>query len=76
MVDGLSRISQGILLLLTAVLLLIPFPAWGKSKPGSQGGASSGSLPLNVHGVGAVVLAHGVWTILAAIGLLRRAPKP
>jgi len=37
---------------------------------------ASGSLPLNVHGVGAVVLAHGVWTILAAIGLLSRAPKP
>lgn len=49
MEDGLSRIARGALLLVLAVLFLLPFPAWGKSKPGGQGGASSGPLPLDVN---------------------------
>lgn len=32
----------------------------------------SGTLTLNVHGMGAVVIAQGAWFILAAIGLLSR----
>jgi hypothetical protein len=32
----------------------------------------SGTLVLNVHGMGAVVLAQGAWSILAAVGLLAR----
>ena len=32
----------------------------------------SGMLTLNVHGMGAVVIAHGAWIILAAIGLAAR----
>ncbi|MFO1186555.1 MAG: hypothetical protein U1E87_03320 [Alphaproteobacteria bacterium] len=32
----------------------------------------SGTLKLNVHGMGAVVIAQGVWTILAAFALLAR----
>lgn len=32
----------------------------------------SGTLTLNVHGMGAVVLAQGAWFILAALGLLAR----
>ena len=34
----------------------------------------SGSLRLDVHGFGAVVLAHGVWTVLAGLSLMRRDP--
>ena len=32
----------------------------------------SGTLELNVHGMGAVVLAQGAWTILAGVALARR----
>lgn len=32
----------------------------------------SGTLELNVHGMGAVVLAQGAWTILAGVGLAMR----
>jgi hypothetical protein len=35
----------------------------------------SGMLTLDVHGMGAVVLAHGVWIVLAAFGLMTRKPK-
>lgn len=34
----------------------------------------SGTLVLNVHGMGAVVLAQGAWFVLAALGLLARGP--
>ena len=34
----------------------------------------SGTLTLNVHGMGAVVIAQGAWFILAAIGLATRKP--
>jgi hypothetical protein len=35
----------------------------------------SGSLMLDVHGMGAVVLAQGAWFVLAAFGLLARARR-
>lgn len=35
----------------------------------------SGTLTLNVHGMGAVVLAQGVWILLAAVALLRLPPR-
>jgi hypothetical protein len=36
----------------------------------------SGTLELNVHGMGAVVLAQGAWTLLAAVALLAREKRP
>jgi hypothetical protein len=36
----------------------------------------SGTLTLNVHGMGAVVLAQSVWIVLAAVGLLVRDQNP
>jgi hypothetical protein len=35
----------------------------------------SGTLTLNVHGMGAVVIAQGAWLILAALGLAARKPS-
>ena len=35
----------------------------------------SGTLTLNVHGMGAVVMAQGDWFILAGVGLLRLPPR-
>lgn len=35
----------------------------------------SGTLTLNVHGMGAVVLAQGLWFILAGLGLANRKPQ-
>ncbi|MGA6828536.1 LPS-assembly protein LptD [Nitrospira sp. NS4] len=52
MVGGLSRISRGLLLLLSALIFispLFPLPAWGKTKQLGPGGSSSGSLPLDVN---------------------------
>jgi hypothetical protein len=42
---------------------------------GIFGWLASGALTLDVHGMGAVVLTQGAWTILAAFGLLARAGK-
>ncbi len=36
----------------------------------------SGTLTLNVHGMGAVVILQGVWFVLAAVGLLARPSAP
>ena len=52
MVGGLSRISQGLLLLLISLSFtspLFPLHAWGKTKQIGPGGSSSGSLPLDVN---------------------------
>ena len=35
----------------------------------------SGNLRLDVHGFGAVVLAHGVWTVLAGVSLMRESRR-
>jgi hypothetical protein len=36
---------------------------------------ASGTLTLNVHGMGAVVLAQGAWFVLAGAGLIMRTPR-
>lgn len=35
----------------------------------------SGTLTLNVHGMGAVMLAHGLWIVLAGLALLASTPR-
>ncbi len=35
----------------------------------------SGTLTLNVHGMGAVVLAQGIWIVLAAFAMLQLPPR-
>jgi hypothetical protein len=69
------------------VLLSLSWPGRGPSVRGLQllgvaVGAGvlawqlSGHLRLDIHGTLAVVLAHGAWTIAAAVWLWRRAPAP
>lgn len=52
----------GAVIRLVGVLVGVGILAW----------LGSGTLTLNVHGMGAVVLVQSIWTVLAAIGLLGR----